>query len=282
MCHQALAERRISMARKRISSSTGFYHVMSRGNNRGEILKKKVDKRKLLKAMGESIANQDIQIYAYCIMNNHYHILIKAPTLEDLGNVMQRINSYYAHYYKMKYGHEGHVFQDRFLSKPLNTISYIANVVRYVHLNPIKAGLVSEIKEYEFSSYREFGCRKSNKIIKNGGRDIVKMLGFKDMKEFRGYHNKKVEINENAKKEIFFDQEEYRYEELLKLKEMERAKVVEMRNRKKNYSELSLSQKREFALLIVNSTRTLSNREISKIAGVGRNKLGKSVPPGPS
>lgn len=270
------------MARKRMASSTGFYHVMSRGNNREEILKKKSDKSKLLKAIGEEGINMEVQICAYCIMNNHYHILIKAQNLEELGKVMQRINSYYAHYYKLKYKHEGHVFQDRFLSKPLNTGNYIANVIRYIHLNPVKAGLAADVKDYKFSSYNEYGGRRSNKIIKDEGKDVFEILGFKDYKEFRRYHKEKDEVNEEVKGEIFFEIEEYRYEKLAKLKKAEYVMAMKMRNEKKNYKSLSLPEKREFAGLLVNSTITLSNREISKIAMVGRKKLGKSAPPGPS
>ncbi|HZK61411.1 MAG TPA: transposase [Anaerovoracaceae bacterium] len=270
------------MARKRTVSSTGFYHVMSRGNNREEILKKNPDKLKLLKAIGEGNINPEIQICAYCIMNNHYHILIRAQNLKELGNVMQRINSYYAHYYKVKYGHQGHVFQDRFLSKPLNSKNYIANVIRYIHFNPVKAGIAAQVKDYKFSSYREYGGRVSNEIIKDGGKEIFEILGIKDNKEFRRYHEEKEEVNEEAKGEIFFEIEEYRYEELERVKKTEHLMAIEMRNEKKNYKNLSIREKREFAKLIVNSTITLSNREISKIAMVGRKKLAESAPPGPS
>jgi len=270
------------MARKRMESSTGFYHVMSRGNNREEILKKNPDKVKLLKAIGEESIDLEIKICAYCIMNNHYHILIRAQNLKELGNVMQRINSYYAHYYKLKYGHQGHVFQDRFLSKPLNSKKYITNVIRYIHFNPVKAGMVADVKDYKFSSYREYGCRRRNKIIKDGGKEIFEILGIKDNKEFCRYHNEADYVDEEVKGEIYFETEEYRYEKLAKLKKTEYIMAIEMRKEKKNYKNLSARKKREFAELITNSTITLSNREISKIAMVGRKKLAKSAPPGPS
>ena len=270
------------MARKRIASSTGFYHVMSRGNNREEILKKNPDKIKLLKAFGEENINLEIKICAYCIMNNHYHILIKAKNLEALGMVMQRINSYYAHYYKLKYEHQGHVFQDRFLSKPLNSDKYIANVIRYIHLNPVKAGIVTDLKEYKFSSFSEYGCRRTNKIIKVGREEIFEIIGINDYKEFYRFHKEKYEVNLEEQGEIFFEKEEWRYEELEKLKKKEYIMAMEMRREHKNYNNLSIGKKRKFAELLVNSTITLSNRQISKIAMVGRKKLGKSAPPGPS
>ena len=270
------------MARKRMESSTGFYHVMSRGNNREEILKKNVDKGKLLKAIGEEGRRADTEIYGYCIMNNHYHLLIRTQNLKELGILMQRINSYYAHYYKIKYAHQGHVFQDRFLSKPINTSHYIANVIRYIHFNPVKAGIVSELKDYNFSSYKEYGGVKRNKIIHEGGKEVFEILGIKNHKEFCKFHQVREQVDEEVKREIFFEKEERRYEELERLKKQEYSMVIKMRKEKKNYKKLSAREKREFARLIVNSTMTLSNREISKIAMVGRKNLGKNAPPGPS
>ena len=261
------------MSKKRIASTTDFYHVMCRGNNREEIFKKKVDKKKLLNALKAGVVISEIQIYAYCIMNNHYHLLIKTTSLENLGIAMQRINSYYAHYYKLKYTHEGHVFQDRFLSKPLNEVNYIGNVMRYIHQNPIKAGLAKEMKEYEFSSYKEYGASNKNNIIKNGGWNLIEMFGSKDIKEFQVYHKEKQEINKEAKREIFFDLEEYRYEDHLVIKEIEREKICKMRNEIKNYESLSLGEKRDFAKTIISCTANLSIQEIAKFAGVGRNRL---------
>lgn len=264
------------MAKKRKESITGFYHVMSRGNNREEILKKKSDKYKLLKAIRAEGINPAVQISAYCIMNNHYHILVKAQNLEELGKVMQRINSYYAHYYKLKYTHAGHVFQDRFLSKPLNESKYLGNVVRYIHQNPIKAGLANDLTEYEFSSYMEFGVSKKNSIIKNGGWHLIEMLGYNDIREFQTSQKEKQEINKEVESEIFFELEEYRYEGHLVMQEIERAKVDKMLKEITNYETLPLREKRKFAKIIINSTTNLSIREIAKFAGVGRNRLKES------
>jgi len=270
------------MAFKRMASITGFYHVMSRGNNRVEILSKKVDKRKFIRFLSESVSGDPVEIYAYCIMSNHYHLLVKAPDIETLGRTMQRVNSCYAHYYKLKYSHQGHVFQDRFRSKPLNSCGYLANVVRYVHMNPIKAGIANDLTEYEFSSYKEFRNYKKRKILNGNREELLKWLGMSSIKEFERFHHKVEESSEEVKKEIFFEAEEFRYERLSDLRKFERNRVLEMRKEIKNYRSLPQAKKMEFAEIIINSTSSLSLREIAAIAGVGRKKLGPGAPPGPS
>jgi putative transposase len=140
-------------ARKK--SNTGIYHVVLRGINKQRIFEDKQDYRKFLEIIKTNKDKSGYIIYAYCLMNNHIHLLIKEGT-ESLGNTFRRIGASFVYWYNWKYSRCGHLFQDRFKSEPVETDSYFLTVLRYIHQNPIKAGMVKEIKQYPWSSYREY------------------------------------------------------------------------------------------------------------------------------
>jgi len=139
----------------RQESSTGLYHIVMRGNNRDWIFKNPKDKRALLDMLFKQEKEMRLQLLAWCIMDNHVHIVLKAE-LEDLMIAMKKINVSYAMRYNLKNNRVGHVFQDRFKSQPIENDEYLLQVIRYVHQNPVKANMVLEIKDYEWSSYRTY------------------------------------------------------------------------------------------------------------------------------
>ena len=93
-------------------------------------------------------------VYAYCLMGNHVHLLLKEGS-QTIGDIMKRITSSYV-YYNHKYDRVGHLFQERFKSQPVNDFSYIITLLRYIHQNPLKAMLVDSMDEYEWSSWQEY------------------------------------------------------------------------------------------------------------------------------
>lgn len=144
------------MPRKaREKSSTGIYHVMLRGINRQVIFQDNEDYQKLIDTI---IGYKEIcgyEIYAYCFMSNHIHLLIKEGK-EDLGIVFRRIGASFVHWYNMKYKRSGHLFQDRYKSEVVESDKYFLTVLRYIHQNPIKAGIENDIAKYPRSSYNEY------------------------------------------------------------------------------------------------------------------------------
>ena len=144
------------MPRKpRESSGTGIYHVMMRGINRQDIFEEDEDYRAFIRIMVTigDLKNTPCHIYAYCLMPNHVHLLI-AEKNRTLGEVVKSIASSYALYFNKKYGRIGHLFQDRFKSEPCNDSGYFMTLFRYIHQNPVKAGLVLDAKDYQYSSWR--------------------------------------------------------------------------------------------------------------------------------
>lgn len=94
-------------------------------------------------------------LYAWCLMNNHVHLLIKGCG-EDIGDVMKRISSSYVFYYNHKYNRVGHLFQERFKSQPVEDWDYFLLLLRYIHQNPVKARIVKQVEDYQWSSWSEY------------------------------------------------------------------------------------------------------------------------------
>ncbi|SCX76614.1 transposase [Alkaliphilus peptidifermentans] len=141
--------------RARDKSSTGTYHVMLRGINGQKIFEDYEDYRKLLDIIKEYKEKSGYEIYAYCLMSNHIHLLIKEGK-EDLGIIFRRIGAKYVYWYNWKYKRRGHLFQDRYKSEVVEDDSYFLTVLRYIHQNPLKAGIEKDIKKYLWTSYKEY------------------------------------------------------------------------------------------------------------------------------
>lgn len=150
-------------ARKR--SSTGIYHVMFRGVNRQVIFGDNQDKGRFLETLKEYKEISRFTLYGYCLMDNHVHMLIKEID-ETISEIIKRICSSYVYWYNAKHGRCGHLFQGRFKSEVVETDSYFLTVLRYIHQNPLTAGIVKTVEEYKWSSYGEY--IKDAKIVDVG------------------------------------------------------------------------------------------------------------------
>ena len=125
-------------ARRR--SSSGIYHVILRGANRQEIFHKEEDRIRFLDTLNRYRIKNGVRVLAWCLMDNHVHLLLREQD-NNLSDLMKRLGISYASYYNWTYGTNGHLFQDRFKSEVVESYGYLARVVRYIHMNPVKAGL---------------------------------------------------------------------------------------------------------------------------------------------
>ncbi len=139
----------------RKQSETGIYHVMLRGVNQQQIFEEKEDARKFLWILRECKAISEFKLLAYCLMGNHVHLLIKEGH-EPLAQIFKRIGGRYVYWFNTKYQRVGHLFQDRFKSEPVDSDEYLMAVIRYIHQNPVKAGLCKRAEDYPYSSWREY------------------------------------------------------------------------------------------------------------------------------
>jgi len=122
----------------RQASSTGYYHIIMRGDNRNWIFQKRQYKLDFMEMIEEQENEGRIEMAAWCIMDNHVHLVLKAE-LDQLSLAMKKINVKFAMRYNLNEKMVGHVFQDRFKSQVIETDQYLLQVIRYVHNNPVKA-----------------------------------------------------------------------------------------------------------------------------------------------
>lgn len=151
------------MARKpREKSNSGIYHIILRGINRQSIFEDDEDRQKLIEVLAKSKEISQCRIFAYCLMDNHVHILLQEIE-ESISMMIQRFSSSYVIWYNGKHERCGHLFQERFKSEAVETDSYFLTVLRYIHQNPIKAKIVKDVTDYKWSSYSEY--TESRQII---------------------------------------------------------------------------------------------------------------------
>lgn len=129
----------------------GIYHVIARGNNKEYIFKESIDKGYFIKLLKEYDLAMGYTIYGYVLMDNHYHIIIQ--TLDKkLQAIMHQINNKYSKYFNYKYERVGHVYQGRYKAVLIQDERYLIQVLRYIHQNPLRAGLCRKVQEYKWSS----------------------------------------------------------------------------------------------------------------------------------
>lgn len=136
-----------------MENAPGTYHVMSRGNRRQRIYLDRLDHRRFFDILEEVVRRHDWLLYAYCLMPNHFHLLVetRTPTLA-LG--MHRLNGTYAQWFNWRHAVDGHLFGDRYRRQPIETDLHLLETARYIVLNPVRAKLVAHPGQWEWSSYR--------------------------------------------------------------------------------------------------------------------------------
>ena len=162
-------------------AESGIYHVMLRGINQQAIFEDDQDRQQFLQILQDCRARSAFQLYAYCLMGNHVHLLLRIYG-EGLETVFKRIGGRYVYWYNMKYQRVGHLFQDRFKSEPVDSDNYFVMVLRYIHLNPVKAKLCKHPEDYRWSSYLDY-------LESNSQVDYDFALGMMALEEFKRYHN---------------------------------------------------------------------------------------------
>ncbi|MEO7538547.1 MAG: transposase [Pyrinomonadaceae bacterium] len=144
------------MARKpRLEIEGGLYHLITRGNDRQDIFHDPEDHRKFLALLEKQKLRCSFFLYAYCLMTNHVHLLIERQA-EPIGRIMQRLLTAYSQYYNRKYRRVGHVFQGRHKAILCQSQGYLGRLVRYIHLNPVRARMVTLPEHYPYSSHSSY------------------------------------------------------------------------------------------------------------------------------
>ena len=234
-------------------SASDIYHVVARGVNKVLIFEDDKDRNRFMNLLAEEISKADAELYCWCLMGNHFHLLLRAP-LETLSSMLKRFLSSYALYFNTRHGRSGHLFQDRFRSEPVDTERYLFAVVRYIHYNPVNAG-ISKTCDYPWSSYNEY-------LGSGGWTSTSFVLGvFGSLDSF-------VEFHETGPDEQCLDVPRAR----VRISDDDAIELANQLIGKQAVRGLGSAQKdeRDDALRRLHSSG-LSIRQIQRITGVGRN-----------
>lgn len=253
------------MPRKaRQKSSTKVYHVILRGNAKQDIFLDKQDYHKFLKEIYSTKEKYQYELYAYCLMTNHVHLILYDKN-ENLSKILQSLTVSYSSYWNKKYERVGHLFQNRFSSKSVETAGYLKNVCRYIHQNPLKAG-IAKLEEYQWSSYQEY--RKTGKLINK--KQVLRLFSDEEkeaIKEFRKFH----EINV-----IYDNMDDFMEYEMVEKLNDEQAKeymiqILGLSNIQElaNYS----VTKRNKCIKKLKGTKGISKVQIARITGLSKKMI---------
>lgn len=241
-----------------------------RGINRQTIFEDDEDKFQFLKTLEKYKSIGEHEIYSYCLMNNHIHILWKESESESLSTVIKRISSSYVYWYNLKYDRSGHLFQGRFKSEIVEDESYFLTVLRYIHQNPVKAGIVVNVYDYRWSSFHEYlGYRKIVDI------DFALRLFSKNReKGIRIYIEYMQEKNEDQCLDIYATIKRPDQEVRDALKQLGIANISVLQQMEK--------RDRDIILAKLKAIEGVSIRQLSRITGISRSVIGRAGGTGPS
>lgn len=253
-------------ARKK--SNTKVYHVILRGNAKQDIFLEKQDYNKFMKEICNTKEKYQYELYAYCLMTNHVHIILYDKT-DKLSKILQSLTVSYSAYWNKKYEREGHVFQNRFLSKNVEDEKYLRTLCRYIHQNPCKAG-IAEMEEYPWSSYQEY--IKENQIIET--RQILLLFGknkIEAINNFVGFHK----VNKKQEK----IQEFMEYEMVEKLSDEQARKYIEEILGLENIQEIiqcSVKKRNEY-LERLKGIQGITKTQIARVTGLTKKMIEKGM-----
>jgi REP element-mobilizing transposase RayT len=241
----------------RKASSIQTYHVILRGIDKRNIFLSTDDYEKFLFYILKAKGKCDFSMYAFCLMTNHVHILIRSEGAA-IGDIIKRITVGYVQYHNNKYARTGHLFQNRFKSEPVEDTRYFLTVLRYIHQNPIKSGITKNISDYPWSSYHAY--------IKNNALDMidtgVAMESFPSIQRFKEFMNTECEDSclEYNVKNKYTDEELYLLiNEYLDISKLE---VIDINSRNIEIKKIKDQTK-------------ASNRQLSRVLGIGRGILSR-------
>lgn len=146
-------------------SATGYYHVVTRGNNRQRIFREAADYQRYLRLLATTLAPTGGHLAHYCLMPNHTHLLLTITTVTALSQLMHELQRRYWFAVRRTYALTGHLWQGRFHSFPIEDDGYLLEAARYLERNPLHARLVTDLADYPWSSYPYYAEGQTREVV---------------------------------------------------------------------------------------------------------------------
>jgi REP-associated tyrosine transposase len=141
------------------------YHALNRGNNGAPVFCDDSDFRAFLEALGQSQTRYPFRLLGYCLMTNHFHLLIRPEPGQSISRILQSVTVAHTWRYRKRHHASGHVWQGRFKSPLVQDDAHLLVVLRYIEANPLRAGMMSDLAEYPWSSYRHHGLGEADPLL---------------------------------------------------------------------------------------------------------------------
>jgi len=187
----------------RVQYEGAFYHIIARGQRRESIFRNDGDRNQFLERLGITISKYNLRLHAYCLMDNHYHLLLETPE-GNLSPAMRYFNGSYANYFRIKHRLVGSIFQGRYKSIIVEKDDYLLQLSAYIHLNPVRAKIVEKPENYKWSSFQYYskngevpGFLYAHEILGKYGDDYPHHVY-----EIMGMPKKEVDELLNVKKSV--------------------------------------------------------------------------------
>ena len=223
----------------RLEFSGALYHVTSRGNRQDDIYELDADRESFLIVLGDVCMTYNWVCHAYCLMDNHYHLLVETPDA-NLSKGMRQLNGRYTQKFNREHRRVGHVFQGRYKAILIDKDSYLLELSRYIVLNPVRARMAHSARDWPWSSYRATVGEQSKSSWLNtdwllAGFSQRKLIAIEKYKQFVSEGKGQPSPWEQLKKQIFLGDEKF-------------VKTMQSQiNMDKELSEIPLSQRRPIA-----------------------------------
>ena len=196
----------------RIEFKGALYHILSRGNERRNIFFGDADYKIFLGVLEEMSERFEVDIFAYVLMSNHYHLLIRTNQ-GNLSKSMQWVGTTYTRRFNLQHFRSGHLFQGRFKSILVQNDAYLMQLSCYIHRNPLRAGLVNRLADYRWSSYRTYAYKASHTKWLNKDLILSQCNGEDSYKTYREkvqkYSEEESKVFENLRHGIVFGTKRY-------------------------------------------------------------------------
>ena len=242
-------------ARRKAESK--IYHIVLRGINKQTIFFDDEDREVFLNRMKLAKEKKEYKVYAFCLMGNHIHLLLREGEV-SIGNIFRMILSSYVYWYNRKYKRVGNLFQDRYRSEIVKDDAHLLGAARYIHQNPVKAGIVKGVGEYKWSSHSAYVNKEINSFV-DTGFVLSTIGGLEEYVKFVEQDDQTV-FEENESKTVITDEDLER-----EIKRIMRLKSIF------DFQKCDRKQIEDIISTVRQTVRGVSIRQISRVTGVSVN-----------
>jgi len=239
-------------------SNTGLYHIFFHGINRQPLFEGDSDFVYFRDSMQQLKSDMAFELYAYCLMNEHVHLLIKENQKGDISLAMKRLLTKYAMYFNRKYERKGALVANRFKSTPVEVNENFIPLICYIHQNPLKTGIVNQLEDYQYSSYLDY--------VQGGNlTDTVFSLNLVGKEEWLRLHQIIIEDHFDVAGKIRLSEEKMRHRILQHTNGCEPHEIA-----------VWPKQERDACIRQLKEVEGFSIRQIERMTGISRGVIAKS------